>query len=281
MQEGDVILGLLFPTNQNTSEAVQPTVGSLHDPAPGPLAGLFRDFLGLLTPRANMSRKTELNQGISHFLIVVSFVQTHILRLFLRWFWTVYNDALYRLPHQFHIVAIGPFYRQTNRHAVPLGQKAPFGALLAPVGGVSARIFPSQRGLCYRPVHTQPFPVYPFQFIKALHSDLPESEKDPGLYPFLETVMGGGAGNQIGRIQGLPLATGAQHVENGIGALSIWPPGATSTQRVSVPVLGKKGLEHLPQFIGNTKAGGSTLSIMKLIFAMGLNTPKYGQMRSL
>jgi hypothetical protein len=25
----------------------------------------------------------------------------------------------------------------------------------------------------------------------------------------------------------------------------------------------------------------STLSIMKLIFAMGLNTPKYGQMRSL
>jgi len=203
-----------------------------------------------------MGGKTELQQEIPHFLIVISFVQAHVLRMFLSRFRTVYPDVFDRFAHQFHIVTIGPFYCQTHRHSVALGQKATFGALLAPVGGVSARIFPSQRGLRHRPVHPQPFPVDPFQLIKALHSDLPESEKNPRPLP----ILGNGHGrwsrepnrSHPGPSTGNWCATRRKWHRR---TLYLAAPGATSTQRVGVPVLGKKGLEHLPQFIGNAKTG--------------------------
>jgi hypothetical protein len=94
-----------------------------------------------------MGSKPKLQQGISHFLIVISCVQAHVLRILFRLFWTLDPDVFYRFAHQFHIMAIRSLHRQANGHTMPLGQSTSFGALLAPVCRISARIFPSRRHL--------------------------------------------------------------------------------------------------------------------------------------
>jgi hypothetical protein len=168
-----------------------------------------------------MGRKPKLQHSIAHCLLVIPFVQAHMLRMLLSRFWTGSHDVFYRFAHQLHSMAIRSVHSQANGPTMPLGQKTAFGAVLAPVCWMFARVFPSQRGCGDGSVHTQPFPVYPFQLIKALHFHLPKFQKHPRFYPFLETVVGSGAGNQIGHIQGFPRAAGAQDVENGVGALSV------------------------------------------------------------
>jgi hypothetical protein len=47
MQKSNLVLGLLLPTNQDASEAVQPTVGAFDYPPSGSLTSLAGDFLPL------------------------------------------------------------------------------------------------------------------------------------------------------------------------------------------------------------------------------------------
>jgi hypothetical protein len=69
--------------------------------------------------------------------------------------------------------------------------------------------FPAQRGFGHRPVHRQPIPVDPAQFVKLLHAGLPQRQEDPRIHPFLEPIMRRRMRAQLGLIQGLPLAAGA------------------------------------------------------------------------
>ena len=69
--------------------------------------------------------------------------------------------------------------------------------LLARSVGLGPVFFPAEGGLRHCSVHTQPLPVDPLQLIKLFHSRLPQLQKDPGLYPLLKPVMGGGATTQV------------------------------------------------------------------------------------
>src|SRR5215831_19489301 len=62
--------------------------------------------------------------------------------------------------------------------------------------GLRPVFFPPERGLGHRPVHRQPVPVDPAQFIKALHSRLPELEEHARLHPGLEAIVRRRVGTQ-------------------------------------------------------------------------------------
>ncbi len=169
MEKSYIVCCLLFPTDQNSSEAVQPTVGSFYHPPPSTLTGFFGDLFGFLTSGTNVGCKPKLNQGVPHLLVIISLIQAEVLRVFGCGLRSLHHDVFYRLPHQFHIVAIGPVHSQADWHPVPFGQEAPLRALLAPIGRVSARVLTSQGGFGDRTIHAQPFPINPFQFIKPDH----------------------------------------------------------------------------------------------------------------
>jgi hypothetical protein len=48
MEEGEIVVGFLFPTGEESTKAVDPRVGSFDDPASGTKAGLAFAFDFLL-----------------------------------------------------------------------------------------------------------------------------------------------------------------------------------------------------------------------------------------
>ena len=143
---------------------------------------------------------------------------------------------------------------QTDGHTMAFGQQAPLDPVFTAIRGVGARLFPTQRRFGRRAIHTGKRPVDALQFIELLHTRLPELENHIRLHPRLIPIMGGRCGT-IGLIQRLPLTTGAQDVEDGIGARPIRHTRPTAAETVRVHMDRQEGQQDRPQGIGNPKVG--------------------------
>jgi hypothetical protein len=66
--------------------------------------------------------------------------------------------------------------------------------------------------------------------------------------------MGCGVRTQLGLIQGLPLTTCSQHVENGIGTVAIGHPWASSPKAMRIHVYRQQRLQLRPQLIRDAKS---------------------------
>jgi len=84
--------------------------------------------LRLLTARANMRREPELPREATHFVIIIPFVQTQVLRLVPRGSRSSYGNAFERLPCQLEVVDVGSRYGQSHRYPIALHQQASLGA---------------------------------------------------------------------------------------------------------------------------------------------------------
>ena len=123
--------------------------------------------------------------------------------------------------------------------------------------------------------------IDPAQFVKLFHPGLPQAEEDAGAHPLLEAVMRGRVGAQVRLVQRLPLAAGAQHIEDGIGTDPGGRPRAPATKPVGVDVGGEQGLQHRPECIGDAKPGGGP--VIRRSFAASFlvaSTPKRSVCRS-
>ena len=151
MQERNVVLWLLVPTNQDAAEAIHPTMGAFHHPPSRPFACFVFDLLSLFTSGANMGRKAKFFQNLAHRLIIIAFVQTHPLRLFWGWLRALHHHPLDGFAGQLHIVPVRPIHSQANGHTMPISQQAAFDPAFATVGGISPGFFPRLTGLCLAP----------------------------------------------------------------------------------------------------------------------------------
>ena len=98
-----------------------------------------------------MGRKAEFVQDVAHLVVVIPFIQTHPLRVFLGRLWTIDDDALDRRTQQFHIVTIGALNRETNRHPMPFSEQAAFDPALASIRGIGSSFFPRPMALWSSP----------------------------------------------------------------------------------------------------------------------------------
>lgn len=80
----------------------------------------------------------------------------------------------------------------------------------------------------------------------------PEILEDAGLDPFLKAVVGGGSRAELGGVQGLPLAAGTQHEEDGLHADAVGLAWPTATEAVGVFMFGQQGSDGLPKIIGDS-----------------------------
>jgi hypothetical protein len=85
--------------------------------------------------------------------------------------------------------------------------------------------------------------------------------EDPGLDPFLEAVVGGRAGAEFGGIEGLPLAAGAQDIQDGLHAEAIVLARAAAAEAMGVLVRGQQELDALPQVIGDAPVVGDGAAV--------------------
>jgi hypothetical protein len=125
---------------------------------------------------------------------------------------------------------------------------APF---LARSVGFLPVFFPPERRLGHAPVHRQPGPVQALPVVVGQEAGLPERLEDALLHPELEAVMGGGPGAEAGGVQGLPLAAGAQDIEDGFHADAVGGRGFAAPEGVRVHPRGDEQGHGFPQVVAD------------------------------
>ena len=246
MKEGDVVVGRLVLTDENAPAAVQPAVSAFHDPAARFEPSFPFDGLSLFAATPDVSGEAELVQRAAHFSEVVALVQAQTLGM--RWAragrGTGRRSTVARTSFMSWRLApstaspTGIPWASVNR--LRLTPRLPRSVGLGPV------FSPAQGRLGHGPIQAQPTPVQTLQFVIAFQSHPPKLQEYPGGDPFLKAQMGGGAGANARCVQGFPLAAGAQHVEDAVGASPVWNPRPAAAQRMGVHSVGKQRGQHLP-----------------------------------
>ena len=141
MQHTHIVFGLFIPTNQNSAETVHPTVCSLDHPAPRFEASVPLDLLRLFSARTNVRRETEFFSQITHFVVVIPFVQAQVLRFVQRRPWSLDGNASEGLPRQLEIVDVRSSHRQSDGNPAALHQETSLGAGFGPIRGIRTGFF--------------------------------------------------------------------------------------------------------------------------------------------
>jgi hypothetical protein len=144
MDHGNVIHRLLFPSDKNTSESIQPAMSSLDNPTSGLLTCLTLDVLRFLAPTSHMKRVPKLGGKVLDVIPHITRVKTKMLamiRLDLR---AGDRNAFKRRACQFHIMAIGSIHNKTKRNSVLIGQHTPFNPCFSAICRISPCLFPPQ-----------------------------------------------------------------------------------------------------------------------------------------
>lgn len=123
MEESEIVLSLLLPTDKNTAKAVHPAMGAFDDPAACPLVGIACQVARFFITGANMSGKSEFGQDRPYLIVIVTPIQTQTLWLVRGGFRSGDNNTVQRSLHQFHIMAVGSFNHQAQRYALTVGQQ--------------------------------------------------------------------------------------------------------------------------------------------------------------
>jgi hypothetical protein len=89
----------------------------------------------------------------------------------------------------------------------------------------------------------------------------PQHLKDARLDPLLKAVVGSGTGAELGGVQGLPLAAGAQHEQDGLHADAVGLARPTAAEAVGVFMFGKQGGDGLPQIVGDAPRIGDGMFV--------------------
>lgn len=114
MKQSQIIFRFLFPSNQNPSKAVHPTVGAFNNPSPSFESCVAFDGLRFLSTVSNMRCVSKLRNQISNFIRIVSFVQTQTLWFLSRWYGTFNGNTLQRCFRQLNVMAVRRFNHQSH-----------------------------------------------------------------------------------------------------------------------------------------------------------------------
>jgi len=143
VKHGFVVDGLLFPSDQNASESIQPRVTSLYDPATCADARVRAQLPCLIAARLDVQRVAPASDQVSRVGVVVALVSTEML------FPTsglrtgaANGKTLQSRFDQSHVMRIGARHREGQWNAASIRKKGTLGPGFASIRGVSACFFP-------------------------------------------------------------------------------------------------------------------------------------------
>ena len=142
MEHGDIVLGLLGPTDEDSTEPVHPTMSPFHHPSPRFPTCLPLHLFRFFPFRRNMRREVKLLGEFLDLIVGISFIETQILLFVRAGRGSFDRDALQSFFDHFHVGAVGSVHGHTQRDAVAFDQQAAFGALLGPIGRIGPGFFP-------------------------------------------------------------------------------------------------------------------------------------------
>ena len=159
LDEGQVVVGLPLPTDEQAAETVVPSVGPLDDPSPGRAANATEQRR--LSSPASVGDDPPAPQANVNDLVVVALVQAAMDRP--PPMWRAASGVVYRVQCHPHVGHIGPAEHDAERDPFRVREEMAFRATLGPIGGVSARVIPPLGALTMTPssaVHIQSMPTW-------------------------------------------------------------------------------------------------------------------------
>ncbi len=121
MEEREIILRLLLPTDEQATKAIHLGMCSFHDLSARFEPGSPFDRPGLFSMCANMGGKAKFVEDVAHFIVVIPFIQAHALRVLLCRLRALNDDALDGRASQFHVMAVRSLDLETNRMNQTMG----------------------------------------------------------------------------------------------------------------------------------------------------------------
>jgi len=146
VQQPEIIFRLLLPADEDAAKAIHPAVSALNDPTPCLESRSALDRLGLFSTSANVRRVAEVPEQIANLIVVVSFVQAHVLLPIQFDFWTLYGNAEQRRFDQLEVVAIGAIDSKPDGNSAAFTQQAAFDAVLGSIRRIGPGFFPRPMG---------------------------------------------------------------------------------------------------------------------------------------
>lgn len=131
MEHGEVGVGAFLPAGEDASEAIQPGVSALDDPAAGAEAGLVLDRFRFFAATADVGGEAELPRELAHLVVVVAAVEAESLRPFAGRLGPSDRDRLERRTTELEVVQVRARRRDPERDALTLGEERSFRPFLA------------------------------------------------------------------------------------------------------------------------------------------------------
>lgn len=136
------MIGFLFPTYKEPSEAIDPRMRSFHNPSPcfeAPIGFPLRFFL---SPRFDVGSIVPATKKRANVLGVVTFVKADVLVSVAGWLWAFNWNAVEGRLKKFHVVRVSAADLDTQRYSATISKHRAFGSKLAAIGWVFAGFFP-------------------------------------------------------------------------------------------------------------------------------------------
>lgn len=105
----------------------------------------------LLADPANVRQVVLLGNRRMAGRIVITFVQTEMLRILVGGFGPIGHDRFDGRPKQFGVMHVRSGYHHAQRAAVSFDNQATLGSILAPIGGVPPDVAPPKRAFPIAP----------------------------------------------------------------------------------------------------------------------------------
>jgi hypothetical protein len=142
MEHCYVSISTLLPANQDSTEAIQPTVSAFHYPATRPITGASLQLAHILAATGDVAGEPKLCHECVDFSVVVALVETEILRLCSRRSWTLEGNAVEGFTREPEVVDVRAGDGEPKGNAARLRQHASLGPALGSVGWIAAAFFP-------------------------------------------------------------------------------------------------------------------------------------------
>ncbi len=142
MKQPDIVFGFLFPADKNPAKTVQPAVGSLNNPAPGPFSGVCSQLFGFITTGFYMGSIFKFFSKLPNLFKIISFIKTKMLPVVGSWLRTLHSNTVQGCLGKFHIMPVCSIYRKADGNAPAFTQHRTFDTCFAPVSGIIACFFP-------------------------------------------------------------------------------------------------------------------------------------------
>lgn len=121
-QEGEVVLFLFRPADEDPAVAVEPRVTGFDDPAAGAPSGDAQLVLDLLSPRADVGDEPVATDELPGALVVIGLVEAEALRLLGGGLRPRYGDGVEGTLKELVVVAVGTFVGEADGDPGALGE---------------------------------------------------------------------------------------------------------------------------------------------------------------